>query len=277
MSRWGYQKVNQRGFPIFMVMAFLRPAKAGPWRRAPLVFAATVAVLGVASCDIFETRVFTPVEDAAISLNLLPDSSSDLVFRYAEYLQTSGRGNVRDTLIGEGTLRITRLGADSLTGGSRYQRVVLGDGTVSQRRDTLALAQGDEGFVMLAGSVFGGGFLPPGSSGDTASTAEASSVFKLLPPNLETGNRWRLVQGDKICERQLVGRDTLDADGRLQEAWRVSESFSLQSKPLSQADYWFAESGLLQAEWRWGAVALTSDQAEDLGSMAFRRVLWRVF
>jgi hypothetical protein len=86
-----------------------------------------------------------------------------------------------------------------------------------------------------------------------------------------------LVQGESVNERILVGRDTLDSYGSLQEAWRVDEQFKWQDLPLGKANYWFAGKGLLQAEWRWGDLALASDKAEDMGQASFKRVLRRVF
>lgn len=252
-------------------------AYANPRRRSLSVFAASVAILGVSACNVFDTLVFTPVGEASIELSLLPAAGESLNFRYSEYLQVAAEGSLQDTLVGEGTLRITHLGEDGPTGGRRYQRLILGDGTLGQRRDTVVLIQGDDGFSMVASAVSGGGFLPPGPIGDSASAAAAVSTFKLLPPSLESGNRWRLVQGESVNERILAGRDTLDSFGSLLEAWRVDEQFKWQNVSLGAAAYWFSGKGLLQAEWRWGDLALTSDRAEDMGQAGFKRVLRRVF
>jgi hypothetical protein len=236
------------------------------FRRFPiLVFAVLMA-----GCNVFNTQDFIPAQPRTVSLSLLPTQSDTLEYTYSEYL-TYHLESERDTLIGQGEMRLIFVGEDTLQKCSRIRRSTLGTGMLGGRVDTVCLDKGDGGLVLTGFISAGGGFLPRGKGEDSG----AMGQWKLLPPGLEIGNHWYWVAGEVEVSRTLNGIDTLVTGASLSQAWTVAESITRSGSLLSQAQYWFAASGLVQAEWTYPAFRQISSLASDEGLTHFRVVIRR--
>jgi hypothetical protein len=205
-----------------------------------------------------------------MSLSLLPTQLDTLKYAYSEYL-TNHLGSARDTLTGHGDIRLIFIGEDTLRKCTLMRRSTQGTGMLGGRVDTVCLDKGDGGLILTGFLSAGGGFLPRGKGEDSS----AMGQWKLLPPGLEIGNQWYWTAGEVEVSRTLIGIDTLITGVSLSQAWVVAESITRSGALLSQAQYWFAASGLVQAEWTYPAFRQISSLASDEGLTHFRVVIRR--
>jgi|GEM_PF-4593781 len=223
------------------------------------------------ACDLFSTRDFLPVPSRTVRLSLLPEAGETLEFRYEERLKLSPGGS--DSLLGAGLISLAGW-QDTARPCRMMQRKATGSGTLTGKKDTICLDQGDNGLVLSGGLLGAGGMVLPLQSG-IDSLAEGD--WKILPPGLETGNQWELAAGDVVIRRSLIGRDTVDIGGGIAEAWLMEEQMTVSGETLSQGRYWFGEKGLLKAQWDYSGFRNTNASAEDQGYGTFSRGIWRVF
>lgn len=256
--------------------------------RIPGILPAVVtAATLLAGCDLFQTREFArrPAEIRAFTEDFTRGDT--LKFRVIESLAAPGSPD-------SGTVLARRLlgfakAPDAQQPGGGWIAVsfrVVSDPPGSYQDEGLCWLRFDsEGLTLKAPDSSSGGSgavyyplkrsAPPAAGGEAAPTAADSGAFLALPPAFAAGSSWAQGLGPLNVLREIVETDTLEYGGRIEEAWRVSETVSEGGRPLASGRYWYGASGLLRGEQAWPFAGRSAD-GTAAAAQELRRVMVRL-
>ncbi len=208
-------------------------------------------VFFVSGCDFFATSAFTskPISSSEF---VLAQPGGQLRYRVTEALWEAGKSPVQ--FLPDRELILTRSG-DTLIDGALHWMVT----------DSSFWANDDiapEKKILL---VF------PSAKGLLYKYVGEDEYFHSLPPVFFAGAGWSASYGELDTDREIVGTDTLEFRGGLEEVWVVEESRRDEGSLLATGIYHYGMSGLLRAELRWPAIPWRSESGANLGQVELRR------
>lgn len=235
-------------------------------RKSGLICAAAVLLGG---CDLFSTREFRSKPTEIRALSGLRQAGDSISFRSTETVWKTGAAAPEKILSARRYVFI--LAGDSLDGGDTLKKLTLrvredSSGAIIETAGRLVrfTSQG----VILVGTATGGAarYFPlkiaaaysaaysaeasADTSSETSAPADPASILA-IPALLVEGWAETRAMGVLTVTRRQASIDTLDYQGRREEAWVIRESVGDGTAPLSVGDYWYGASGLLRVEQVW--------------------------